>query len=181
LSRRDPDELTVAPDGRPMAEQPRWRRDFPIDVPEDQYIARREFTKFLALTSFAFVAGQAWILAKTWLGRRPQFPPLEIARLGDLPVGGTRAFDYPVPGGPKLLVRLGPRELVAFDARCTHLSCPVIPQVDRGRFYCPCHQGSFDLTTGRPLAGPPRRPLPRVELELRGDRIVAVGVTERTT
>jgi hypothetical protein len=36
---RDLDELTVAPDGRELAAQPRWRRDFPIDVPQDQYIA----------------------------------------------------------------------------------------------------------------------------------------------
>lgn len=181
MNRRDPDELTLAPDGRPAAEQPLWRRDFPVDAPQDHYVARREFTKFLVLTSFAFVAGQAWILAKSRFGRASAPPAREVARLADLPVGGTLAFDYPNPGEPRLLVRLGERELVAFDARCTHLSCPVIPQVDRGRFHCPCHQGTFDLATGRPLAGPPRRPLPRVELELRGDRVFAVGITERTS
>lgn len=178
MSRRDPDEMTIAPDGRPLAEQPKWRRDFPIDVPEDHYVARREFTKFLALTSFAFVVGQAWILAKSLLGRRRALRARRVARLGDLPVGGSLQFDYPGPGLPKLLVRLGRRELVAFDARCTHLSCPVIPQVERGRFHCPCHQGSFDLASGRPLSGPPRRPLPKVELELRGDEVFAVGIAE---
>jgi Rieske Fe-S protein len=181
VSRRDPDELTIAPDGRPMAEQPLWRKDFPIDVPQDQYVARREFTKFLALTSVAFAAGQAWILGKSWGRRRGAFPQAEIARIGDLAIGGTQQFEYPGPGQPKLLVRLGEREFVAFDQRCTHLSCPVVPQFDRGRLHCPCHNGNFDLATGRPLSGPPRRPLPRVELELRGDRIFATGVTERTT
>jgi Rieske Fe-S protein len=164
-----------------MAEQPKWRRDFPIDVPQDQYVARREFTKFLALTSFAFVAGQLWILAKSWLGSRPRYHEREVARLSDLPVGGALAFDYPARGEPKLLVRLSERDLVAFDARCTHLSCPVFPQVDRGRFHCPCHEGSFDLATGRPLAGPPQRPLPIVQLELRGERVVALGVMEPTS
>ena len=35
---RDPDELTLPPDGRPADEQPQWRRDFPVDVPQDQYL-----------------------------------------------------------------------------------------------------------------------------------------------
>ena len=80
---RDPDELTLPPDGRPADEQPQWRRDFPVDVPQDQYVARREFTKFLVLTSFAFVAGQAWILAKSLLGRRSSSPEAAIARLDE--------------------------------------------------------------------------------------------------
>jgi len=41
-------------------------------------------------------------------------------------------------------------------------------------------EGLFDLATGRPLAGPPRRPLSRVRLELRGTELFAVGVEERT-
>ncbi len=55
------EQRTVAPDGRPESEQPDWRRDFPIDVPEDDYVARRDFTKFMGLTSLAFVVGQFWI------------------------------------------------------------------------------------------------------------------------
>ena len=181
MNARDPEELTIPPDGRPAAEQPQWRLDFPIDVPQDQYVARREFTKFLVLTSFAFVAGQAWILAKSLLGGGARLPETPIARLDELPIGGHLLFDYPAPGEPRLLVRLGAREFVAYDQRCTHLSCPVLPQVDRSRLHCPCHQGNFDLATGRPLSGPPRRPLPRVELEVRDRTVWAVGVTERTS
>ncbi|MEO8197890.1 MAG: Rieske (2Fe-2S) protein [Thermoanaerobaculia bacterium] len=181
MSARDPDELTIPPDGRPMAEQPQWRQDFPIDVPQDQYVARREFTKFMVLTSFAFVAGQAWILAKTLLGRRSMTPAQAVTRFDAVPVGGSLQFDFPAPGQPKLLVRLDERTVVAFDQRCTHLSCPVLPQVDQGRFHCPCHQGNFDIATGRPLSGPPRRPLPRVELEIRDGVVWAVGITERTS
>jgi Rieske Fe-S protein len=133
------------------------------------------------LTSFAFVAGQVWILGKTILERRRSMPRVAIARLSSVPVGTHFLFDYPQPGEPRVLVRMGEREIVAFDQRCTHLSCPVVPDIERGRFHCPCHNGNFDLASGRPLSGPPRRPLPRVELELRGDEIYAVGVTERTT
>ena len=31
----DTDEITRAPDGRPLDAQPKWRRDFPIDAPQD--------------------------------------------------------------------------------------------------------------------------------------------------
>ena len=49
------------PDDRPLSQQPRWRQDFPTDIPADDALSRREFTKFLVLTSGAFVVGQCWI------------------------------------------------------------------------------------------------------------------------
>jgi hypothetical protein len=45
---------------------------------------------------------------------------------------------------------------------------------------CYSHEGRFDLRTGEPTAGPPRRPLSRIVLEIRGRDIYAVGVEERT-
>jgi Rieske Fe-S protein len=55
-----------------------------------------------------------------------------------------------------------------------------VPEPEKKRFLCPCHNGSFDLETGRPLAGPPRRPLPRIKLEIINDAIYAAGVEIRT-
>jgi hypothetical protein len=52
--------ISVPPDGRPARDQPVWRKDFPLDWPEDEYRSRREFVAFLMLTSAAFVAGQLW-------------------------------------------------------------------------------------------------------------------------
>lgn len=63
---------------------------------------------------------------------------------------------------------------------CTHLSCAVIPNVDEGVFECPCHDGFFDLRTGRNIAGPPPRPLARIVLEVEGDDVFAVAVEQRT-
>jgi Rieske Fe-S protein len=77
-------------------------------------------------------------------------------------------------------VRLTASEFVAFGQQCTHLSCAVIPRPQEGSFYCPCHEGRFDLRTGVPTAGPPQRPLTRILLERRGREIYAVGVEERT-
>ena len=41
-------------------------------------------------------------------------------------------------------------------------------------------EGRFDLRTGVPTAGPPRRPLTRIVLEMRGRDIYAVAAEERT-
>lgn len=175
----DPDTLTAAPDGRPAADQPLWRRDFPIDWPQDELRSRRQFISLLALTSLAFVAGQIWIVALSFLRRfRGLPPPLDVAGIHDLPVGGARVFHYPGKDDACLLIRASTDRYVAYGQKCTHLSCPVIPKPAEGRLYCPCHEGSFDLKTGRPLAGPPRRPLPRIRLEVRGGRIFATGIEE---
>lgn len=175
----DPEARTVAPDGRPREEQPKWRRDFPIDWAEDELVARRDFVKFVVLTSGAFAAGQVWILTRSLAGSGEEPGPVPIARVDELPVGGAKTFTYPEGSPPRLLVRTGEAEFVAYDQQCTHLLCPVVPAVESGRLHCPCHEGWFDLATGRPLAGPPRRPLPRVLLEVREGTVYATGIEER--
>ena len=52
----------------------------------------------------------------------------------------------------------------------------MVPEIERGVLRCPCHEGYFDLRSGRNIAGPPPRPLPRIRLAVRGDDIFAVGV-----
>lgn len=175
------EQITIPPDGRPPSEQPGWRQDFPIDWPQDHYVARREFTKFMVLTSFAFVVGQFWILVQNLIRQSRGRPPIRrIAGLNELPVGQSLVFAYPAVHDKCLLVRTGERNFVAFGQECTHLACAVVPEPENKRFLCPCHNGSFDLETGRPIAGPPRRPLPRILLEVRGDALYATGVEIRT-
>ncbi len=177
----DTDEITRAPDGRPLDEQPKWRRDFPIDSPQDQYVARRDFMKFMVLTSLAFTVGQFWIAAQNWLRHRRGLPELKkIASLEDVPVGGALTFSYPGETDRCLLIRPEADVLVAFSQQCTHLSCAVVPQPEHNRLFCPCHEGAFDLRSGRPVAGPPNRPLSRVVLDVRGPDIYASGVELRT-
>ena len=173
--------ISVPPDGRPLADQPAWRRDFPIDWPQDRDVERRDFVKFLTLTSFAFVVGQFWIAGRSWLRGRGEAPVAQrIASAAAIPVGGSQVFAYPDEHDNSILVRLSESEFVAFSQKCTHLSCAVIPRPDEGVFHCPCHEGIFDLRTGSVIAGPPPRPLPRVLIERRGDDIYAVGVESRT-
>jgi Rieske Fe-S protein len=177
----DRDHDSATPDGRPAAAQPRWRQDFPIDTPQDNYIARREFAKFLVLISGAFAFGQVWILWENWRRRRRGEPALvQVASLEQVPVGGSLVFHYPNENEPCLLLRPSENTLVAYSQKCTHLSCPVVPEMQSGRLACPCHHGFFSIDDGRPLAGPPRRPLPRVNLTVRGGAVYAAGVELRT-
>jgi Rieske Fe-S protein len=175
------EQITIAPDFTPAEAQPAWRQDFPIDWPQDLYVERRDFLKFMVLTSAAFTVGQLWIAAQNWYRRRSgQLQMLRVASIDEVVIGGSVGFTYPNEHEPCLLVRLTENDFVAFNQKCTHLSCAVIPRPDEGSFFCPCHDGRFDLRSGVPIAGPPRRPLTRIVLERRGRDIYAVGVEERT-
>jgi len=177
----DSEQITIPPNWGPLHHQPAWRKDFPIDWPQDHYVARRDFTKFLVLTSLAFVVGQLWIGAQNlWRRSRGKPPIRKIAALAALPVGATLQFNYPGAHNSCILVRLAPDVLVAYGQKCTHLSCAVVPRPEKGHIHCPCHEGFFDLKTGEVLAGPPPRPLPRILLELRGDDVYATGIQWRT-
>lgn len=189
---QDVDRRTVPPDGRPLGEQPKWRRDFPIDWSQDEYVSRRDLVKFICLTSVAFVVGQFWIVAKSlFSGSEAALPAVAVAAVDELPVGGAKTFQYPEGSAPRLLVRTGEATFVAYDQQCTHLLCPVVPAhravtTGSGRsgeleLHCPCHNGWFDLETGQPIAGPPRRPLARVQLEVRGGTVYAIGMEEPAT
>lgn len=176
---KNQETISTPPDGKPHEMQPRWRQDFPIDIPEDQYVSRRDFTKFMVLISFAFVVGQFWIVLQNFFRRAMGKPPMkEIARLDEMKIGESRLFEYPEEHNPCIMIRTGQQEFVAFSQKCTHLSCPVIPDVSRGQFRCPCHEGFFEMRTGTPLAGPPRRPLPKIRLQVNGTKIYAVGQEE---
>lgn len=177
----DAGQITIAPDWQPVDRQPAWRTDFPIDWPEDHYVERREFMKFMVLTSLAFTVGQFWIAAQNWWRRRRGRPEIRrVTTVDRIPVGGAMTFAYPGPHDDCVLVRTGEREFLAYGQQCTHLSCAVRPRVDEGVFHCPCHEGYFDLKSGRPIAGPPRRPLPLVHIDVRENEIYATGVDKRT-
>lgn len=173
---------TVPPDGHAPSKQPRWRRDFPIDWAEDDYVSRRELVKFVVLTCVAFAVGQVWLAFKSLFGRRSvPMDRVAVAELNEVEVGGAKTFEYPKGSTPRLLVRTGLQAFVAYDQQCTHLQCPVVPAVAEGKLHCPCHNGWFDLKTGHPLAGPPRRPLPRVTLDVQDGTVFATGIVDSSS
>lgn len=178
--RRKEQSGTAYPNNRPLEDQPKWRRDFPIDINEDNTVARRDFVRFLVLVSGAFVVGQLWIAFRMMFRAEAPAPAARrIAAVADIPIGGAVSFTYPGDNDHCLLVRPDAETFVAYDQQCTHLQCAVVPDVAQGLLLCPCHNGSFELATGRARTGPPRRALPRVTLELRDGAVFATGVETR--
>ena len=154
----------------------RWREDFPVEWENDEYITRREMVKFLALGSLT-IAGANFILAGLPRFLQPaRMPRTKIGMASSLAPGSSQLFRYPTHDDPCILIRQTGGELVAYSQVCTHLSCAVIHDQKENTLFCPCHHGYFTVAEGRPYAGPPTRPLPRIKLELEGDDLFAVGV-----
>jgi quinol---cytochrome c reductase iron-sulfur subunit, bacillus type len=59
---------------------------------------------------------------------------------------------------------------IAISSRCAHLGCPVRWVDAAERFICPCHGGVYDLL-GRPVGGPPVRPLDRFYTRVVGNEV----------
>ena len=137
-------------------------------------LAGRQFTKFLTLTSFAMLAGNLWILARSLFYRAPSYPEQAVAGAGELGVGEVKIFAYPTADDPCILVRTGSDSYAAYSQKCTHLSCAVYYAKEYNRLECPCHRASFSIADGSVMEGPPQRPLPRVGIEIKGGQLVAV-------
>lgn len=156
--------------------EPLWKDEFSIESAQETLVNRRQFAKFLTLTSLAMFVGNLWILLQAWLYKQPLFPRQAIAKATDIPVGAVKLFRYPGAGDPCIMVRTGEDDFVAYSQKCTHLSCPVYFSTSTGRLECPCHEGSFSVETGEVIKGPPPRPLPRVTLEMQGGMLIATGI-----
>jgi len=62
-------------------------------------------------------------------------------------------------------------KIKVFSSTCTHLACNVIWQEEEKIFLCPCHSGRFDAD-GRPIAGPPTKPLSVLEHKIEDDKLM---------
>lgn len=161
---------------QPSESEPLWKDEFCIESAQETLVNRRQFTKFLTLTSLAMFVGNLWILSKAWLYKQPIFPKQAIAKASEIPVGSVKLFRYPNANDPCIMVRTTEDTFVAYSQKCTHLSCPVYFSATSGRLECPCHEGSFSVATGEVIKGPPPRPLPRVTLEMQDGMLIATGI-----
>jgi len=154
----------------------RWREDFPVSWESDEYITRREMVKFLALGSLTIAGANMVVAGVPHMQEPAQYPEQKVGLVSLVPAGGSLLFNYPTQQDPCILVRDKAGDLVAYSQVCTHLSCAVIHNPESNALFCPCHNGYFTVEEGRPYAGPPTRPLPRVKLQQRGDEIYAIGM-----
>ena len=92
----------------------------------------------------------------------------ELAATSEVPVGGGLIL------AEEKIVITQPTEgdFKAFSAVCTHQSC-VVAGVDK-TINCTCHGSKFSIEDGAVEGGPAPSPLPPVEIEVKGDKIVAV-------
>ena len=158
------------------AKTPKWRTDFPIEWEGDHYVSRREMVKFLTLGSL-LLAGANWFTAfASGMLCRGSNAQRYIGSAAKLDAAGYILFRYPTDRDPCIAVRSADGTLHAYSQVCTHLSCAVVFNGQANTLDCPCHNGVFSVQEGRPIAGPPLRPLPRVRLQQRGDQLFATAL-----
>jgi len=110
-----------------------------------------------------------------WVGARYLHPrPSQMVRLLITDVRSIapgESLRWTTPTGAKLTItRRGARggegaspkvtgatvdDFVALSSTCPHLGCQVHWEANKERFFCPCHNGSFD-PEGNPTGGPPK-------------------------
>ncbi len=95
-----------------------------------------------------------------------------VSDVAGFPSGSARTFRTP-EGAPVAVARRGEtgtvEDFVALSSTCPHLGCQVYWQNDKSRFFCPCHNGTFDAE-GAATGGPPKEAnqfLARYPLEIR--------------
>jgi Rieske Fe-S protein len=150
--------------------------EFAIETAAEQYINRRQFSKFLVLTSLGMFVGNLWILVKSWWRPSSVYPERIIGEVNDIGVGEVKLFAYPEKTDACIMIRTGAEEIVAYSQKCPHLSCVVFYAKESNRLECPCHEGYFSVADGSVLQGPPPRALPRILLKRDGTNVIATGV-----
>lgn len=95
-------------------------------------------------------------------------PGTELARLSDIPVGGSLGVQ--IGGSAVLLSQPEEGKAMAFSAICRHQGCVVAAA--GASFDCPCHGSRYDAATGAVLNGPSTLPLIPIEVTVSDDRVV---------
>lgn len=184
-TQRNPEQLRQyrarQPQRRPIrgAQGQQWREEFPYHWNMDDLVTRRDTLRFLVAGTGALFIATGTLATVGALSGGAQVQAVRVASVGELAVNESRVFTFPDQFGQGIMVNLPGKGLVAYSDVCTHLSCAVLYQPDSQHFFCPCHEGHFDAFTGNVLAGPPTRPLPIIELQIRDGVIYAVKEVER--
>lgn len=113
---------------------------------------------------FAWIGGR--FLLPSQAGRLHQ---LVVARESELNPGDTLLYQTP-DNRPVNITRRGvtgaATDFIALSSTCPHLGCQVRWEGQHNRYFCPCHNGTFDAE-GKATGGPPHdagQSLPRYAL-----------------
>jgi len=80
-----------------------------------------------------------------------------VTRIAEVTVGDSFVFRLPSGNGVNVTrrdSRGGASDFIALSSTCPHLGCQVHWEPQNTRFFCPCHNGTFD-PSGVAIAGPP--------------------------
>lgn len=83
---------------------------------------------------------------------------LFVANRTSLDVGSS--INFQAPGGQRIVITClaetgSADDFIALSSVCPHLGCQVFWESHNSRFFCPCHNGAFDLK-GTATEGPPK-------------------------
>jgi len=150
--------------------EPSWRISYPVGQAAEHRASRRQFLQFFGISGLAVALVS---FAKKLLGTEPgkKIKPIEVTSATEPLPYGYHLFRYPTDNDPAILVQLKNGDYRAYSQRCTHLQCPVLFKSETEKLYCPSHKGWFNAKDGSVLSGPPPKPLPKLKVELRGERI----------
>lgn len=154
-------------------------------VVDREKVNRRSFLGYSIAAVGAFIAsvvGSATALfAASPLFTQKRGEWVTLGPAGGFQVGVPKLVDFPLSRKDGWVVeettrsvwvvRTGQNEFVTYNPRCTHLGCIVSWVPDRQAFRSPCHGGFFSLE-GAVLAGPPPRPLDRLENRVEGGKLL---------
>ncbi|NHM31552.1 Rieske (2Fe-2S) protein [Neobacillus terrae] len=156
-----------------------------INRNNERKLDRRGFMKTLVGAAGVFaISSLPWgaTAAKELMGLGDkEYPHKKITDLKSIGVGDAVDFAFPGEHDSAILIRLSDEKFVAYQNACTHLRCPVFWDKKEEEMICPCHHGKFDVQTGSPIAGPPRRPLPEIQVKVDKGAVYAVRVKRYET
>ena len=152
--------------------EPLWREEFSVYAAEERYVSRRQFGKFLVLTSLGMFAGNLLDPGPSLWRAEPRAAGRARSRgcARNRRWAASRLFLSRRRDDPCILVRR-PRTLSSPTARSARTSRAPSTTRPTAPPRVPCHEGYFSVEDGRVLQGPPPRPLPRILLEQRGDAL----------
>lgn len=107
-----------------------------------------------------------------------------VVDLASFPKGKSMTYTAPT-GAPVVIARNGDagsaEDFVALSSTCPHLGCRVHWEGQNKRFFCPCHNGTFN-PEGKALTGPPaiaQQSLPRYPLKVEAGLLYIEVPTEK--
>lgn len=158
--------------------------------PADSAASRRTF---LSMASSAVMAGGlaagygalAYVCGRfLYTGTERKLAWLFVTEAAAMKIGAALPFRTPT-GQIVTITRRADTgtndDFLALSATCPHLGCQVHWESQNNRFFCPCHNGAFDVT-GMATAGPPadaKQVLPRYPLKIENGLVFIEAPVER--